>query len=110
MIKPKTPQYIKDFQRSVSLLIEMFCKKQETYVEHIVNDDITGIYCIGDCFFNLSDIFYDIKENKPAGLIFEWQNYVTDKNLSIKDDTEKIYINYHSYCMGARVEQIIKKQ
>ena len=96
----KTPQYLKDFERSTALLVEMFCKKQETCVEHIVTDDITGIYAIGDNFFNLSDMYYDLKENKPKGLIFEWQNYVINYNIS--NHCTNSSINYKSYCLGAR--------
>jgi len=95
----KQSKHITDFERSVYLLVEMFCKKQECEVEFIVQDDISGIYVIADNFFNLSDIFYDMKENKPAGLIFEWQNYLLDLNM----ENETSYnINYRSYCMGAR--------
>jgi hypothetical protein len=92
-------KYLKDFERSTNLLVEMFCKKQDTYVEHIVVDDITGVYGIGDNFFSLSDIYFDMKENKPKGLIFEWQNYVTDHRVR---HTSTGYINYSSYCNGAR--------
>ena len=92
-------KYIKDFERSTALLVEMFCKKQDVEVEHIVKDDVTGIYCIGDNFFSLSDIYFDMKENKPKGLIFEWQDYVTDYRVR-KVSTG--FINYQSYCMGAR--------
>ena len=99
-------KYIKDFERSTSLLVEMFCKKQETEVEHIVGDDISGIYAIGYNFFSLSDIYFDMKENKPKGLIFEWQDYLTEINMPIGDYVEKCYINYESYCMGARFETL----
>jgi len=102
----KMSKFLKDFERSTNLLVEMFCKKQECEVDHIVADDITGVYAIGDNFFSLSDIYYDMKENKPKGLIFEWQNYLSDINMSIGDNVEKCFINYDSYCMGARFENI----
>jgi hypothetical protein len=94
--------YIEEFEMSTKLLIEMFCLKQECEVDYIVGDDITGIYNIGDNFFNLSDIYFDLKENKPKGLIFEWQDYLTDWNMSIGDNVKPCFINYNSYCMGAR--------
>lgn len=98
-------KYIKDFERSTALLVEMFCKKQETEIEHIVGDDISGIYAIGNNFFSLSDIYFDMKGNKPKGLIFEWQDYVSDWNL---DNNLKDFINYQSYCMGARFKTLSK--
>lgn len=104
----KQPKYITDFERSTELLVAMFCKKQDTYVDHIVADEITSIYAIGDNFFSLSDIYFDMKENKPKGLIFEWQNYLSDINMSIGDNVEKCFINYDSYCMGARFGNQIK--
>lgn len=100
----KQPKYITDFYRSTALLVEMFCKKQECEVEYIIGDDITGVYAIGDNFFNLCDIYYDLKEDKQKGLIFEWQDYLSDINMSIGDNVEKCFINYDSYCMGARFE------
>jgi len=95
----KQPKYITDFERSTALLVEMFCKKQDTYVDYIVGGDVTGVYAIGDNFFSLGDIYYDLKENKSKGLIFEWQNHVIDWNLN---NNSNCSINYSSYCMGAR--------
>lgn len=98
-------KYLKDFERSTGLLVEMFCKKQESQLISIIGDEICGVYSIGDNFFNLNDIYYDMKENKPKGLIFEWQDYVTDYRL------RKVsigYINYQSYCMGARFKMLTK--
>lgn len=94
-------KFITEFERATKLMIDMFCAKQEAEVEHIVKDDISGIYCIGDCYFNLSDIYYDIKENKPKGLIFEWYYHCVDHAFSGK---EHVSINYDSYCMGARCD------
>ena len=98
-------KYIKDFERSTALLVEMFCKKQDVEVEHIVKDDVAGIYCIGDNFFSLSDIYFDMVNNKPKGLIFEWQNHVTEWNL---EHNSNCSINYDSYCMGARFKTLSK--
>ena len=105
-MKDKQPKYLTDFERSTALLVEMFCKKQDAEVEFIVVDDITGVYSIGDNFFSLSDIYYDLKENKPKGLIFEWQDHVSEYNLTIgfNDVTERCFLNYNSYCMGARLK------
>ena len=105
MSNKKKPKYIQDFERSTKLLIDMFCKKQETEVEHIVKDDVTGMYCIGDNFFSLGDIYFDMVNDKPKGLIIEWQNHVVDWNLKHNSNCS---INYDSYCMGARFGKQIK--
>jgi len=98
-------KYIPQFERSTALLVEMFCKKQDVEVDFIVADDITGIYAIGDNFFSLSDIYFDLKEDKPKGLIFEWQNYLIEWNI---ENNSNCNINYSSYCMGARFGQFEK--
>ena len=48
---------------------------------------------IGEYFFNIDDIMYDMNNKCKKGLIFEWQNYNLDNESRI---------NYSSYCKGAR--------
>ncbi len=63
-----------------------------------VNDDLMGMLCFGDHYFNMSDIIYDIDEKLPVRLIFEWQDASLDAH--IKSD-EKL-INLQSYERGIR--------
>ena len=99
-------RYLKDFERSTALLVEMFCMKHETYLEHIVGGDlICGIYCIGDNYFSLDDIYFDMKTDQPKMEIFEWQNACIDAHFAGIKDT----INYRSWCMGLRFEDIKKE-
>lgn len=97
-------KYIKDFERSTALLVEMFCKKHETSLVHIVADQICGLYCIGDNYFTLDDIYFDMSTDQPKMEIFEWQWACIDAHF--EGITEEI--NYRSWCMGARFEDIKK--
>ena len=92
---------IVNFEKSIHSMINVFCHKHGTYFDYAVGDDLSGVLCFGDNFFNIGDVYFDLKENKPKGLIIEWQNYLTD--YRIKTNTEK-FINFDSYCMGARFE------
>ena len=90
-------RYLKDFENATALMVDMFCKKQELELDHIIGDDITGMYCFYYYFFSLDDIYLDIKSECPKGQILEWHESVSDasfKGLS--------FINYKSWCMGAR--------
>lgn len=95
----KQPKYITDFDKAAKLMIDMFCTKHDTDVEYIKENDPTDVLCFNDNFFTLSEIYYDLKENIPKRLIFEWQDYITEHQI-INDHTK--YINFESYCMGAR--------
>ena len=90
--------YLKGFERSTALLVDMFCKKQDAEVEFIVADQICGIYCIADNFFSLDDIYFDMKTKQKKGKIFEWQNDGIEAHFNVITEN----INYRSYCMGSR--------
>jgi hypothetical protein len=99
----KQPKFITYFEQAASVLIESFCKKQDVYVDYIVVDDITGIYCIGDAYLTLSDIYHDMKTNQPKGAIIDW----FWESVEFKtNNPDGVYINYNSYCMGLRYEQL----
>lgn len=85
------------YNRSVSIYIEEFCKKQEMDFEFWVADLIGEVACFGEDFFNFSDIKYDLENNCEKGLIVEWSN----ANL----DNQDKYINYSSYHKGLRHEK-----
>jgi hypothetical protein len=99
----KQPKFITYFEQATSVLIESFCKKHECDIEYIISDDVTGIYCIGDAYLSLSDIYYDMKTNQPKDFIFDW----FWKSVEFKtNNPDGAYINYKSYCMGLRYEQL----
>lgn len=102
MSNKKKPKYIQDFERSTKLLIDMFCKKQEVDYEFSVSDDITGVSAYsGHNYFSLNDVYFDMVNDKPKGLIIEWQQYISYYSITKNVDR---FINYESYCLGARFE------
>lgn len=89
-------QLKKELENTVSKIIKAFEKKQEVYFEFFVSDDYTGIACFSNEYYiNLTDICHDVFTEQPKGLIIEWQENTIDNH-------EKQYINYLSYCKGAR--------
>jgi len=50
---------------------------------------------LSDYVFNIEDIYYDMKHNKPKGKILQWYDYVLMRESNI---------NYRSYCKGLREE------
>jgi len=103
---------LKDRYEAVCLeYIKLFCEKQELDFDGWVGDEIGGVSSfvsvvssfIGEYYFHLSDIILDIDTNQPNGLILNWQNEGVDFNKLTKDTK---HINYKSYTMGLRFNQI----
>ena len=87
----------KSYKKAIGQYLEVFCSKQDLYVEHLVGDgDIICFGCV--FFFSFSDIMYDINTNQPAGQIIDW--------LYMCLDRQDVNINYRSYCMGLRPEML----
>ena len=95
-----------NLEKSIQSVINAFCHKHEIEFDYSVSDDLTGVLCFGDNFFNLSDIYFDLKENKPKGKIIEWQNYLTDYNIKTNGNHTNQFIRFNSYCMGARFDDL----
>lgn len=88
-----------NFEKACADYIEYFCKKQDIDFYFWVADEIGGVACFGDYFFNITDIILDIETEQPAAFILDWQNESTDYGLR---NDNKLYINYSSYIKGAR--------
>ena len=86
--------------------IQKFINKQQIDFDGWISDDVGGIasFCC-QYFFNLSDIIFDINTKQPKGLILEWQSDDVDYNL-LREHKEQIHINYKSYAMGLRFDQL----
>jgi hypothetical protein len=84
--------------------VQKFCNKQFIDFDGWVSNEIGGIASFScQYFFSLSDIILDINTKQPKGLIFKWQSDGVDFNLSNKVPQN---INYKSYTMGLRYEQL----
>jgi hypothetical protein len=68
------------------------------------NDDLMGILCFGDYFFDISDIVYDVENHLPVNLIFQWQNDGIEAHFNGSEQN----INLQSYAKGLRYEGVTK--
>ena len=96
----KEKEVVELFEHATRNLIKEFCHKQDLQFEFDNYDIVKGIVCLSDYFFNIEDIYFDMKENKPKGKILQWYDYILENEVKI---------NYYSYCMGLRKEQLSKK-
>lgn len=55
---------------------------------------------IGQYYFTMTDIYYDLNKKCPKGLIFKWQDDCIENNGKV--------INFRSYAMGMRFEHLNK--
>ena len=91
---------LRAFEVAVDRLLMEFCDKHDLSYEFSVGNDSVDMFLISDYSFSLSDIYFDLKSNQLQGKIIEWYDYLLDNEVNI---------NYYSYCMGLRKEQLSKK-
>jgi len=95
----------KNYERACNEYVKKFCNKQGLTFDAWVADDCGGVAVFNDNYYiNLSDIIIDINKKAPKGLIIKWQEDTLERHQ--KDGTS---INYSSYIMGLRYEQIEEK-
>ena len=87
--------------------IEVFSRKQGIDFDGWVGDEIGGVACFGDFFFNYDQIRYDIDHNIRKGTIVKWYYADTEHNI---DREERQHINYSSWCKGLRHKDLNKKR
>lgn len=84
----------KQLEKAIKRYIKLFEDKHSVCFEFAVNDEYLGVLSFGGVYyFNTSDLVYDIDNDLPKNLIFEW----LDANLENEN-----YINLHSYAKGLR--------
>ena len=105
--RPKTiklKELNKQYEFVCNEWVQKFCNKQLIDFDGWVSNEVGGIASFScQYFFSLSDIILDINTKQPKGLIFQWQSDGVDFNLSNKVPQN---INYKSYTMGLRYEQL----
>lgn len=84
--------------------IRLFEEKQEVFFEYAVGDDLTGLLCFGEYLFAAKDVIYDIDNDLPKNLIFQWQDDSFDSIIN----PQHAEINLQSYAMGLRFEHLNK--
>lgn len=60
-----------------------------------IRDDLFGVVNIADYSFDMSDVFYDMKNDIPKGKILDWNSEAIDIATAGKK-----FINFTSYCMN----------
>ncbi len=86
------------YNNVVKIYIDQFCEKHEIDFDSWIGDNVGEIACIGDYYFNFSDIKFDIDNNVPEKYIFNWYNIVLELHEQNKD-----ILNFKSYCKGAPI-------
>lgn len=99
-MKKQTNTPLKDFEVAVDRLLIEFCEKHDLSYKFSVGNDSVDVFLISNYFFNLSDIYFDLKSNQPNGKIIQWYDYLLDNEVEI---------SYYAYCKGLRKEQLSKK-
>ena len=84
--------------------IRLFEEKHEVFFDYAVGDDLIGLLCFGEYLFNVRDVIYDIDNNLPKNLIFQWQDDTFDSIIN----PQCTKINLQSYAMGLRFEHLNK--
>lgn len=86
--------------------IRAFVKKHGyEFTDWIPIERVGEIACfIEQYFFTLTDIMYDIDNDLPKGLIFEWQEYHLEYHFAnLGSDNEYVQINLKDYINGLRL-------
>jgi hypothetical protein len=86
--------------------VRRFCEKQEIDFDGWIGDEVGGIASfISQYFFTIDDIALDLHTKQPKGLILDWQSDGVDYNMFNETPQN---INYKSYTMGLRYEDLKK--
>lgn len=85
-----------EFNLIVDKYTATFCKKHELNFDGWVGNDTGTIGCFGDYFISFDNIRYDIDNDIPKGVFFEYYDY----DLRIPEGGRRV--NYESYIKGYR--------
>ena len=88
----------KDYKNACMAYIEAFAEKQGFIFDDWADDLEIADFGGTDCY-SMSDIRFDIDTNQPEELIIDWNESV------LENHEENGYINYKSWCMGARYKK-----
>jgi hypothetical protein len=100
----KLQELKKQYEFACNEYVQKFANKQQIEFDGWVGGEIGGLAIFShDYFFNISEIILDINSKQPKGLILQWQNDGVEYNFPTD---KKKNINYKSYTMGLRYEQL----
>ena len=100
----KLQELKKIYEFACNEYVQKFCNKHQFEFDGWVGDEIGGValFC-SQYSFNFSDILFDLNTKQPKHQILKWQNESVEVYMSNKINQ---YINYKSYSMGLRYEQL----
>ena len=84
--------------------IRLFEEKHQVFFDYAIRDDLMGVLCFGEYLFAVGDVIYDIDNDLPKNLIFQWQDDSFDSIIN----PQHAKINLQSYAMGLRFEHLNK--
>jgi hypothetical protein len=84
--------------------IRLFEEKHEVFFDYAIRDDLMGLLCFGEYLFAVGDVIYDIDNDLPKNLIFQWQDDSFDSIINPQHSK----INLQSYARGLRFEDLNK--
>lgn len=92
-------ELIENYENACKQLSEAFAEKQDLkYIGFVGSNTFTPEISVFEdgkkerWLFQITDIFFDIKESLPNGLIIKWVSYVHDKIMQ-----DKQYMNYETF-------------
>ena len=96
---PKYATAIDDYIKACNSMLHSFCYRHGFLYEQDcwVGGEPGGMASIGDFFFDMATIWYDVTEEPDTEELLKWQDYCCRLYaLGVKKD-----INFRSWCMGA---------
>jgi hypothetical protein len=98
---------IEDHKKSTMEIVRLFEDKQELCFDYWAGGEFDGIANFGDYYIDLHNIIFDLMSCQPKHKILEYHDHVVEAILSVSGEENKDqktkWINYQSYCMGARI-------
>jgi len=91
-------EILEQYRKAVISVLDAFSKKHE-YPNYEINDNEMQLIDFGDNILNLNDIIYDLQNDCPKNLIFEWHLNSIDACFE-----KKQLINFRSYSKGLRYD------
>lgn len=95
-----------NFNKACAAYIKAFEEKHDyQFDDSLTSDsDYLDVLVFGDYYFNLCDIVYDIDNDLPENMIFEWSNHNVEQNFMAGGVfVEHKYINLQHYHWGGRL-------
>jgi hypothetical protein len=84
---------------ALTAYIHEFERKHGCEFDFAVSTDLMGVICTGDECFGIDNIIYDIENDLPERMIYQWYHASVDRALVADTDFR---INLASWHKGAR--------